>query len=46
MNAMEEIRVNLSDSRSEKNLWDRVLYKLNRRLDYILNDTLMLAGKG
>jgi hypothetical protein len=44
MSAMAKIRSNLGDDPINKNLCDRLMQVINRRLDYMLNDTLMLAG--
>ena len=46
MESMAEIRGNLSDNTIQKNLHNRVLKKVQGRLDYLVNDTLMLAGEG
>jgi len=46
MQSMAEIRGNLSDNTIQKNLQNRVLEKVQGRLDYLVNDTLMLAGEG
>jgi len=46
MKSMAEIRGNLSDNTIQKNLQNRVLEKVQGRLDYLVNDTLMLAGEG
>jgi len=43
---MAEICGNLSDNTIQKNLQNRVLEKVQGRLDYLVNDTLMLAGEG
>lgn len=43
MSAMAKIRSNLGDDPINKNLCDRLMQVINRRLDYMLNDTLMLA---
>jgi hypothetical protein len=42
--AIHEIRANLSD-RKHKNLLDRTLEIVIRRIDYLLSGTLMVAGK-
>ena len=44
--SMAEIRGNLIDNTIQKNLQNRVLEKVQGRLDYLVNDTLMLAGEG
>ena len=44
--SMAEIHGNLSDNTIQKNLQNRVLEKVQGRLDYLVNDTLMLAGEG
>jgi hypothetical protein len=46
LSAMKEIRSNLSGNHIEKNLSVRLMEKVNTRLRYLVNDTLMLAGKG
>ncbi|CAN6198019.1 unnamed protein product [Urochloa humidicola] len=42
--AMQEIRGNLSVDDIQKNLLDRLMGKINTRLNYLLSDTLMLAA--
>jgi hypothetical protein len=44
MSAMAKMRANLGDDPINKTLCDRLMQVINRRLDYMLNDTLMLAG--
>jgi hypothetical protein len=44
MSAMAKIRSNLGDDHINKNMCDRLMQVINRRLDYMLNDTLMLVG--
>ena len=46
MEFIAEISDNLSDNTIQKNLQNRVLEKVQGRLDYLVNDTLMLAGEG
>jgi hypothetical protein len=41
---MAKIRSSLGDDPINKNLCDRLMQVINRRLDYMLNDTHMLAG--
>ncbi|KAL5649729.1 hypothetical protein ACJX0J_040538, partial [Zea mays] len=43
MSAMAKIRSSLGDDPINKNLCDRLMQVINRRLDYMLNDTHMLA---
>jgi hypothetical protein len=44
MSDMVKIRANLGDDPINKNMCDRLMQVINRRLDYMLNGTLMLAG--
>ena len=43
MTAMAQIRGNLS---KEKDLLDRIIRVIKKRVKYMLDDTLIVAGKG